>query len=446
MSVLHGLKVIVAGGGLAGLCAAFELSRRGASVHLLEARDRLGGRVWTYRDPGRGHHVELGGELIDAEHEAIRRLASALRLTLVRVLPHGFGLALSIEGRIRVARTQAGAWRALARLFGPAARALEASGGDWHSPAAHSIAMRSFAAVLRASRADPRVVAMATAMRGYYLADPEELSSLVVAEQVAHAAPGRSAMYRIEGGTDRLVDRLARRIRGRISLRTVLRAVTTTSRGVRVAVDAADARRAALRADYAVITLPAPLVRGCVFEPPLDAVQRRAFGALRYGAATKAFLEFSKPWWRRPGRPRAFGSNLPIGAVWDAADDQMGAAILTLLAGGRASASLQALLASGCDHVVRRLAWLGEPGAGWLAAPSVTWENEPWSKGGYAVFTPGFDPRWRVELSRAHGRILFAGEHTSENWQGFMNGAVESGQLAATSIEQLERIRAWPRT
>jgi monoamine oxidase len=175
MSVPNRLKVIVAGGGLAGLCAAFELSKRGASVHVVEARDRLGGRVWTCRDPGRGYHVELGGELIDAEHDAIRRLASALRLTLVRVLPHGFGLALSLDGRIRVTRSQAGAWRALARLYRPAVRALEASGGDWHGPVAQSIAARSFADVLRSTRADPRVVAMATAMRGYYLADPEEL-------------------------------------------------------------------------------------------------------------------------------------------------------------------------------------------------------------------------------------------------------------------------------
>jgi monoamine oxidase len=62
------------------------------------------------------------------------------------------------------------------------------------------------------------------------------------------------------------------------------------------------------------------------------------------------------------------------------------------------------------------------------------------------VFTPDFDPSWRDELSRAHHRILFAGEHTSENWQGFMNGAVDTAQRAAAAIEQLEQVRRWPRS
>jgi monoamine oxidase len=72
----------------------------------------------------------------------------------------------------------------------------------------------------------------------------------------------------------------------------------------------------------------------------------------------------------------------------------------------------------------------------------VTWEDERWSRGGYAVFGPAFDPYLRGALSASHGRLVFAGEHTSRKWQGFMNGAVESGLRAAREIESLERVHS----
>jgi monoamine oxidase len=67
----------------------------------------------------------------------------------------------------------------------------------------------------------------------------------------------------------------------------------------------------------------------------------------------------------------------------------------------------------------------------------VVWEDQPWSRGGYAFFDPAFDPRWRDALARPHGRVVFAGEHTSRRWQGYMNGAVESGLRAAAEIRAL---------
>ena len=68
---------------------------------------------------------------------------------------------------------------------------------------------------------------------------------------------------------------------------------------------------------------------------------------------------------------------------------------------------------------------------------STTWEMDRFARGGYAVFGLGFKPEWRSELSRAVGRIAFAGDHTSRDWQGYMNGAVESGARAARDIETM---------
>ena len=92
MSSLHEVRVVVAGGGLAGLTAADELSRRGVGVHVVEARATLGGRVRTDRDAD-GIHAEAGGEFIDQPHDAIRGLASeplrqqVARLARVQLIP-----------------------------------------------------------------------------------------------------------------------------------------------------------------------------------------------------------------------------------------------------------------------------------------------------------------------------------------------------------------------
>jgi monoamine oxidase len=169
--------------------------------------------------------------------------------------------------------------------------------------------------------------------------------------------------------------------------------------------------------------------------PALPAQQHEAISRLKYGRATKTLLQFPTRFWRAAGRPRAFGSALPFGAVWEGNEEQRGrAGIMTLLAGGTASDATQAIVAK---HGVRGLAdaldWLGthtEP----TVSRQIVWEQDPFARGGYAYFDPGFDPSLRAWLARPAGRLFFAGEHTSIKWQGYMNGAVESGRRAAAEV------------
>jgi monoamine oxidase len=108
-----------------------------------------------------------------------------------------------------------------------------------------------------------------------------------------------------------------------------------------------------------------------------------------------------------------------------------------MLAGGRASGAFRQLLEEGGPRrLTRRLSWLGEIEDA-RDFRSTTWELDRFARAGYAVFGPEFRPEWRAELSRAFGRIVFAGDHTSRKWQGYMNGAVESGQRAAREIETM---------
>ena len=152
-------------------------------------------------------------------------------------------------------------------------------------------------------------------------------------------------------------------------------------------------------------------------------------------------LQFSRRFWRHRTRPSAFGTDQSIGAIWDGNEQQKGAAgILSLLAGGRASRELQAIVqAEGGAGVARGLSWMGKPSR-LLSTRTITWETDEWARGGYAYFDPSFDPLLRAWLSRPAGRLVFAGEHTSERWQGYMTGAVESGQRAAAEVRHLVRM------
>jgi monoamine oxidase len=279
---------------------------------------------------------------------------------------------------------------------------------------------------------------MADGLRGLYLAEPETLSSLVIVDQLEGEPPGRSPMYRVEGGADRLVGALATRLGHRVEPRCILRAATERDGHLYVTAEDTAGARHQLTTDYLVVTLPPPLVLDCVFDPPLPEEQIAALTALPLGAATKVSVRFATTWWRRRTRPRAFGTNLPCGAVWDAGEDQH-EAVLTCLGGASASASL-ARLAGDPAALARSLSFLGSPETPVPVGPTVSWEQEPWSRGGYAVFTTAFPPKDRRWLQAWHGRIAFAGEHTSEAWQGYMNGAVESGQRAAAEIDALRRL------
>lgn len=435
---LSGSRVIVAGAGLAGLTAARDLERDGASVILLEARDRLGGRVLTVRDGFHGRqHAEAGADLIEGAQTSVLDLASELGLKTARILRRGWGFyGEDDRGRRRV-RRQPTAFEQAAAALAREIHDFKLTNERWDSAVAAVHARTSVAEWLERIEATRAFSAAMRGLRGFFLADPEDLSLLVLIEQFASGdAPGNDRMLRVRGGNDRLVEALADSIEGEIVTGAIVRRVARTRERVTVTVEIRGSQLQ-VPGDYCVVAIPAAVLREVVFEPALPEEQARAVGALQYGPATRLLLQFERPFWRRARRPHAFGTDLPLGAVWDGSEEQRGRpAVLSLLAGGRASAELQALAADGPGTVLQHLRWLGKPSR-LLAARTVVWENDPWARGGYAVFDPGFDPTLRSWLPRPAGRVLFAGEHTSVRWQGYMSGAIESGHRAAAEVRAL---------
>lgn len=436
---LRGALVIVAGAGLAGLTAACELQRRGARVTVVEARDRVGGRVWTRRDGfAEGQHAEAGGDLIDPDQEAIRQLAKAQGLTLAPILRGGFAFARQAARApvVMLASKTGGLWAELAQAAEPWVRAHQANERRWDGPIARRLAEQSVADGLDSIRANRQLRARLNGMRGFFLADPENLSLLALVDQLATDSSTLDHFYRIKGGNDRLSTALAGSLKEPVQLKTAVRAVAQHRGKVRVTLRGRDVQEQMI-ADAVVMALPATIVRRLAFTPSLPLPQCRAFRDLHYGPATKTLLQFDRRFWRREGKPLAYGTDLPIGAIWDGNEEQRGrSGILTLLAGGSASRDTKQILnQGGAEAVAARLNWLGATKAVLRASCHVSWEDDPFVRGGYAVFQPGYDPGQRAWLSRPHGRIVFAGEHTSQRWQGYMNGAVESGMRAAEEVE-----------
>ena len=435
---LSGTSVIVIGAGLAGLSAAVRLMKDGARVTVVEARDRVGGRVLTIRDGfAKGQHAEAGGDFIDQSQEDIRRLADQYGLPVRTILRQGFSFVRA-KGRGQIhGRPMKGerAWKPIRDRAKPLIEAYRRAEQQWESAVVRSIAQRSVAQWLDEIDADGNMRAMVRGLRGFFLADPEDLSLLVLIEQLASETPGAEPEGRIEGGNDRLPKAMAVELGEALHLNTAARAVHDDRSSVRVTVERGG-DQTQIKADYAILAAPAAALRAVEITPGLPPEQAKVFDRLKYGRVTKSLLQFDRRFWKRKGRSPAYGTDAPTGAIWDANEEQRGpAGILTLMAGGQASEDTQKIMAQeGVEGLVRALDWLKPGDAELLHHYHVTWEHDSWAQGGYAYFDSSFDPAWRPWLARPHGRLLFAGEHTSIKWQGYMNGAVESGLRAAAEV------------
>jgi monoamine oxidase len=435
-SAASGREVVVIGAGLAGLSAAYHLTKSGAAVRVFEARHRVGGRVYTIRDFRDGQHGEAGGDLIEEGQEAVFDLAEELGLRLGPVLRGGFGLFVRVpRARPQRLTSQDPWWRALAEMCGPEIAAVRALCGHDQSPALRHLASISLAEMLEQRGASRTTQAMAAALRGFFLADSNRLSLLAALEQAAAGAPGRR-LFRVEGGNDLLATRLAARLAQPVACGQAAVSVTVGPDGrPRVGLLGDNGDVTQVTADFAVLAIPTVTLGNVAFDPPLPERQAAAIQTLRYGCATKALIQFERPFWRHRGQPRAWATNLKFGAVWDAGEGQPGRhGLLTLLGGGGASAELAGWMVAEGAGLGAELAWLGTPSP-FVASHLVQWENDPWARGGYAYMEAGDDPSLRSWLARPYGPVVFAGEHTSLLAQGYMAGAIESGHRAALEIE-----------
>src|SRR4051812_22332473 len=264
---LTGKSVIVAGAGLAGLAAARALEARGAAVTVVEARDRVGGRVWTLRTQfAARQHAEAGADLIEEAQEHVLRLAKELGLKPIQILRDSFGFyGPDARGRRRV-HSGPGAMAKVGKLLGGPIRDFKLAEERWDSAVAQRLGRMSVMQWLESVKAPPDLRAGVRGFRGFFLADPEELSMLPLVEQFAESGPpGQDRIFRIQGGNDRLATVMAKRMRGAILLKTVVRRVRRHDERVTVTIEALGKPHTEISADFFVCALPASTARGVFF-------------------------------------------------------------------------------------------------------------------------------------------------------------------------------------
>ena len=433
----EGSSVVVVGAGLAGLVAADELAREGFEVTVLEARDRVGGRVLTVREPfAEGQIAEAGGEYIDTAHTEMLDLVERFGLELddLRELDEGRIVLLFDGEREVIEDVPAGVQEEIDAFFGEAVELAEEIDPEDLSGEAEELDGVSVAEVMeeRDLSEEARFV-LTRQIRDDYAAEPDRLSALwvVLSERAYLDVPDNEAeVFRIQGGNDQLPKALADDIGG-VELSMPVTAISQDDSGVRVRAGGGE-----VAADYAVLAVPLSVLGGIEFSPEPDEAQAAA-AATQYGAATKMLMQFSRRTWTEEGLNGDSFTDLPVGSTWDATDAQPGtAAILTGYASGRLGISSAQIDepariqqgVRGADQVFPGSAQAFSTGA------SVAWLDEPFSRGSWVAPAPGQVLALREGVGSPLGRVYLAGEATAQKFSGYMEGAVRSGQRAAREI------------
>jgi monoamine oxidase len=437
-------RVIVVGAGLAGLTAAYELGRAGFDVTVLEARDRIGGRVYTVRDPFRdGQHAEAGGEYVDVVHRRVRAYCSRFGLPLQNATRGFAGLddVVYVDrrreplGRFKTRRSTRDTNR-----FSPLIYEL-GRGLDPADPVGTKPHLDSRSVGWAIDRIDPSArgrFLLEAYVRDDYAAQPEDLSLLTYAtgEKVYESVPDRDIeKFRIRGGNSQLPQAFASRLHQPVRLSTPVDAIAQSNAGVEVR-----AAGQTFEGDFCVLAAPLPALRNVdLGAARLSPALRGGIAKLSYGLATKTLLQYRRRFWRQEGFSGDVYSDLPLGATWEATNGQPGRpGVLIGYAAGANSRHFEP--ETSAERARETRAWIGDvfPGSAREAIEyaSVSWPVEPYSGGAWMAPRPGqVVPYWNA-LREPAGRIQLAGEHTDDLYPGYMEGAVRSGLRAARKVRQ----------
>ncbi len=450
-------SVIVLGAGLAGLAAAYELSKAGAAVSVLEARSRPGGRLHTVRDSfAEGMHAEAGAfAFVPTAPDYVMGYVGRLGLAVTPAVSaevSGLGVVYHFRGQ-RLPESAQIDWplglsddERRIGLPGMRSRYLRAAVDEVIQAAGSGSLDAAFHKYDRCSFAEFLDEAGASAAAGELMAvtdwDPvgerlDERSALDVLAQTACYGAFRGQRYTIVGGNERLPRAFAERLGERLRYGAAAMRIEQNRRGVRVAY-VQGGREAAAEADYLVCSLPFTVMRGMEVAPALSALKRTAIEELPYSSVTSVALQCGDRFWAEEGLAGSAFTDLPISLFWDATDGQRTRrGILQGVMTGERGRHALALAHSRRLELILDCAEKVFPHvrAHCEGVEYRCWDEEEWSRGTNAWFRPGQMLALFAALARPEGRIHFAGEHTgSLLLHGSAQGALESGVRAAREI------------
>jgi monoamine oxidase len=444
------VDVVVVGAGFSGLAAALELIEAGLSVQVLEARDRVGGRVETH-DLGNGAWVDLGGTWAGPVQDRILAMAERFGVGLFEQYATGKNV-VDLNGRLRaysgtIPRVGIGPLLDMGRLqwkVGRAAKKVDPA-RPWEAKRAAELDAITLADWLARNRfGDVATRLLAIAGRTVWGAEPREMSMLYVLQYITSSGgldalldtEGGGQHWRFEGGASRVALAMAGSLpEGSLQLRHEVSGISTDAHGVTVTANSS-AGEVEVRAGHAIVALPPALRKTINFSPSI--ADSAIAAGWKMANLTKCFAVYDEPFWRAQGMTgEALTDAAPGGLTFDVSPPDASCGVLVGFAGGDDARTLEGMSeAAGREAVLKGFARLyGDKALKPEAWITRAWKQEQWSGGGPVAFAPpGAITATRDSLRAPAGRIHWAGTETSPSCGGFIDGAIRAGERAAAEI------------
>lgn len=439
-----GKRVVVIGAGFSGLTAAYELSRAGYQVTVVEARGRVGGRVISFGDVVPGKNVEGGGELIGSNHPTWVAYAERFKLRFLDVTEEeDVEAPIVLGGRHLSADESEALWKELEEVVKDmntdAARVTDAD-RPWTTPGAEALDRRTLASWIQSLKASDRckvaLDAQMVADNGMKTEWQSYLGNLAMVK--GHGLEKYwtdTEVYRCRGGNQQLARRLQTEIgAGRVLLSTPVEGVVVTDRGATVKL----ANGKTLEADDVILTAPPSVWNKIAFDPLLPPALTP-----QMGTNVKGLIAVQDRFWRRAELAPDMLSDGPINLTWDATDGQPGpGAALVAFSGGPDADTCRAW-APGIrfeQYLVELSKAYKGIRASFVKGRFMDWPSDVWAKASYSFPAPGQVTAMGPMLWPSGSRMHFAGEYTSYAFMGYMEGALYSGALVARLLAERDGV------
>jgi monoamine oxidase len=454
------VDVVVVGAGLSGLTAARDLLAGGKTVKVLEARNRVGGKVLNAKLKN-GGVTEVGAEFVGPTQDKVLEMIADLGLTTFRTYNEGKSILwrngtrlvyapdpllggsppFEMDALIQIATIQAqlDAWAAEIDVSAP-----------WNHPQAETWDKQSFKQYLEtaATHADAAFL-LTTASKAIFATEPRDISLLYVIAYIASAGNetnkgtlGRLIAVenggqesRVEGGTGLIPERLAEKVGSKhIAFNAAVSSILKTASGYTVI-----SRAGPVHAKKVVVAMPPPLTKRITFTPPLPKARQNLINGLQIPAIGKGIPIYSTPFWRKTEdlNAQVVSDSGSTRATFDSSPpDASYGAILGFILGDDMRALDKVSAAEAQKRLVQDyVKYFGPQAGNFTEFVLQRWDLEEWSKGGpVAIAPPGVLKANGPALRKSFEGIHFAGTETSEYWTGFMDGAIRSGERVAKEI------------
>lgn len=435
--------VLIVGAGFAGLSAAREITEAGKKVIVLEARDRVGGRVVNH-SIGDDKIVEAGGQWIGPGQDRMYRLAKDLGVATFPTYDIGETVAILNGKRQRFSGDiprlnpliTADLGQAVLRLERLARRVDVES--PWETPKSEALDSVTLQSWLRRNvRTDTARDLLSLFLAALFAAEPANLSLLYTLFYIRSGVnfdtlirtTGGAQQDRIAGGSQVLAIRLAEELGERVRLNSPVRGIRQDDGGVSVD---------DVQAEQVIVAIPPALAVRIEYDPPLPGWRDQLMQRMPQGAVVKVHAVYAEPFWRREGLSgQAADADQLVTFTFDNTPPDGVPGVLTgFIEADNAHEFARLPVQQRREEVFRSFIRYFGPRAG--AADEyveLDWTAEEWSRGCYgAHMAPGVLTAFGPYMRRPVGRIHWAGTETAIDWAGYMEGALASGERAASEV------------